>query len=101
MGKVKTTTAKAVIQNELRIAKQPAGDEPDWIKDIRGRLPTTWARTVTVAIALDLSCLTILELCEAEEIVGIDYSKGEKSAWLIYVPSVIEFLRRRQGGRHK
>jgi hypothetical protein len=41
-------------------------------------------------------------LAEAQEIVAVDYAaRGERAAWNIYVPSVFEFLRRRQGGRRQ
>jgi hypothetical protein len=65
-------------------------------------LPSTWAKVSTVAIALDVSAATIRELAEAQEIVAVDYAaRGERAAWNIYVPSVFECLRRRQGGRRQ
>ena len=93
---------RMVNQSELRLAaQQPRPPDQKWIEDIKARLPTTWAKVSTVAVALDVSCQTIRELAESEQIIGIDYCTGDSARWLIYVPSVFEFLLRRQGGRRK
>jgi hypothetical protein len=86
---------------ELRL-RAPAEADQRWIEEVKARLPSTWAKVSTVAIALDVSAATIRELAEAQEIVAVDYAaRGERAAWNIYVPSVFEFLRRRQGGRRQ
>lgn len=110
MGKCRTRPQRRVSQaemtrvvneNELRLAAQtPAQVDQRWVEDIKGRLPTTWAKVSTVAIALDVSCATVRQLAESRQIVAVDYAaRGERAAWNIYVPSVVDFLRKRQGGR--
>lgn len=100
--KTQTEMTRVVNASELRLAAQKPTPAPDqkWLEDIRGRLPTTWAKVSTVAIALDVSCATIRQLAESQSIVAVDYAaRGERAAWNIYVPSVLEFLAKRQGGR--
>jgi hypothetical protein len=92
---------RVVNEAELRLAARPAV-QPDqrWLDDIRARLPSTWAKVSTVAIALDVSCATVRQLAESQDIIAVDYAaRGERAAWNIYVPSVFEFLKKRQGGR--
>lgn len=96
-------TLRAVVQSEMALAKKAIATQADgrWLEEIKGRLPTTWARVSTVAIALDISSATVRAWVEQGLVVAVDYAtRQERAAWNVYVPSVIEFLRTRQGGKH-
>lgn len=95
---------RTVIQSEIALAKRAIETQANtaWLEEIKGRLPPTWARVSTVAIALDVSSATVRGWCEAGCVIAVDYAaRSERAAWNIYVPSVIEFLRSRQGGRNQ
>lgn len=90
---------RAVLQSEMALGRGETFT-PAWLNEVKARLPPTWARVSTVALALDVSSATVREWCEAGCVVAVDYAaRAERAAWNIYVPSVIEFLRKRQGGR--
>lgn len=92
---------RTVLRTEtalLERGEKPA--EPRWLADIRARLPTTWARVSTVALACDVSSTTVRAWVETRQIIAVDYAaREERAAWNIYVPSVIAFLASREGGR--
>jgi hypothetical protein len=95
-------TLRAVVQSEAALARRAIATQADgrWLEDVRGRLPPTWARVSSVALALDVSSATVRGWVEAGYVVAVDYAvRPERAAWNIYVPSVLEFLKTRQGGK--
>jgi hypothetical protein len=90
------------VQSEEQLAKRAIATQADgrWLEDVKTKLPPTWARVSTVAVALDVSSATVRGWVESGYVVAVDYAvRQERAAWNIYVPSVIEFLRTRQGGK--
>lgn len=95
-------TTRFVLDAEARQAKAAPQADPPWLADLRGRLPATWAKVSDVALALDVSCTTVREWVAAQEIVAVDYAvRSARAAWTIYVPSVLDFVRKRTGGRNQ
>jgi hypothetical protein len=93
---------KTVLASEAILAKQAIAMQANmaWLEEVKGRLPPTWAKVSTVALALDLSSATVRGWVEAGYVIAVDYAvRRERAAWSIYVPSVLEFLKTRQGGK--
>ena len=91
---------KTVLRTEQVLQERGHQVEATWLADIRARLPTTWARVSTVALACDVSSSTVRMWVETRQVVAVDYAaRPERAAWNLYVPSVLEFLAAREGGR--
>jgi hypothetical protein len=93
---------KTVLEKEAILAKHSIATQANlaWLEEVRGRLPQTWAKVSTVALALDLSSATVRGWVEAGYVIAVDYAvRRERAAWNIYVPSVLDFLKTRQGGK--
>jgi hypothetical protein len=95
---------RAVVQSEMALAKQAIATQADcrWLEDIKSRLPATWAKVSLVALTLDISSATVRAWVEQGLVIAVDYAaRQERAAWTIYVPSLLEFLRKRQGGKQQ
>jgi hypothetical protein len=93
-----TANRQKAVQGEL-IPRTPVSPSGNALEDIRRRLPGSWAGMSAVAVACDVSVSLVDDWRLQGLVQWMDLGCAERPYYRIYIPSLLDFLKTRIGGR--